>query len=57
MQIDDEEAVTLGPGEVFYENPANIHTRSENASASETAKILVYMIRTIGQPTSVQVPP
>lgn len=55
MQVDGKDAVTLGPGEVFYENPDNIHTRSDNASTSESAKILVYMIKTIGQPTSVQV--
>ena len=55
MQVDGEEAVSLGPGEIFYENPDSIHTRSDNASTSESAKILVYMLKTIGQPTSMQV--
>ncbi len=55
MQVDGEDAVTLGAGEIFYENPDSIHTRSDNASTSESAKILVYMLKTIGQPTSIQV--
>lgn len=52
MQVAGGEMVTLSPGEMFYENPENIHTVSQNASATETAKFLVHMIRTAGTPVS-----
>jgi len=55
MQVDGEEMVTLSPGEVFYENPDNIHMVSQNASDTETAKFLVHLIRTVGTPVSVPV--
>jgi quercetin dioxygenase-like cupin family protein len=35
----------LGPGETFYENPADVHVVSENASATEPVKILVFMLK------------
>lgn len=53
MQVAGKEMVTLSPGEMFYENPNNIHTVSRNASNTEAAKILVHMVRTIGTPVSV----
>lgn len=55
MQVAGQEMVTLSPGEMFYENPDNIHTVSQNASDTETAKFLVHMIRTVGTPVSVPV--
>jgi len=55
MQVAGQEMVTLSPGEMFYENPDNIHTVSQNASGTETAKFLVHMIRTAGTPVSVPV--
>lgn len=55
MQVAGEEIVTLSPGEMFYENPDNIHMVSQNASDTETAKFLVHMIRTAGTPVSVPV--
>lgn len=55
MQVAGQEMVTLSPGEMFYENPDNIHTVSKNASDTETAKFLVHMIRTAGTPVSVPV--
>lgn len=55
MQVAGEEMVTLSPGEMFYENPDNIHMVSQNASDTETAKFLVHMIRTVGTPVSVPV--
>lgn len=53
MQVAGEEMVTLSPGEMFYENPDNIHMVSKNASDTETAKFLVHMVRTTGTPVSV----
>jgi len=55
MQVDGQEMVTLSPGEMFYENPDNIHMVSQNASDTETAKFLVHLIRTAGTPVSVPV--
>ncbi len=55
MQVQGGELVTLSPGDMFYENPDNIHTVSQNASSTETAKILVHMLRTPGTPVSIPV--
>lgn len=55
MQVAGGEMVTLSPGDMFYENPDNIHTVSQNASTTETAKFLVHLLRTPGTPVSVPV--
>ncbi len=52
MQVAGGELKTLGPGEMFYENPDDIHAVSANASDSEPAKFLVHIIKTIGMPVS-----
>ena len=56
MQVKGGEAMTLGPGDVFYENPDDIHMVSRNASATESAKILVFLVKTEGAPPSVSIP-
>ena len=53
MQVAGGELVTLSPGEMFYENPNDIHAVSQNASDTETAKFLVHIIKTVGKPVSV----
>lgn len=45
MQIEGGDAVTLGPGETFYESPDDIHLVSKNASDSERAKFLVFFVK------------
>ncbi len=55
MQVAGRETVILSPGEMFYENPNDIHTVSQNASNIETAKFLVHIIKTIGAPVSTPV--
>lgn len=55
MQVAGGELMTLSPGDMFYENPGNIHAVSQNASNTETAKILVHMIKTIGVPRTTPV--
>jgi len=45
MQVKGGEAVTIGPGQTFYESPDDIHTVSKNASDSEPAKFLVFFIK------------
>ncbi len=52
MQVEGGEAVTLGPGETFYENPDDIHTVSKNASDTEPAKFLVFFIKNQGAPVT-----
>jgi quercetin dioxygenase-like cupin family protein len=44
MQVRGQKEVTLRPGETFYEDPAEIHTISRNASSTEPAKFLVFLI-------------
>ncbi len=52
MQVAGGELVTLSPGEMFYENPEDIHMVSQNASDTEPAKFLVHIIKTVGVPVS-----
>ncbi len=55
MQVAGGKPVTLSPGEMFYENPDDIHAVSENASDTESAKFLVHIIKTVGVPVSTPV--
>jgi quercetin dioxygenase-like cupin family protein len=50
MQVDGGEAVTLVPGQTFYESPADVHAISRNASDSKTAKFLVFFVKDKGAP-------
>lgn len=55
MGVKGGKEVTLGPGEVFHENPDDIHTVSRNASATKPAKILVFMVKQKGAAVSMPV--
>jgi len=55
MAVAGGEVLTLGPGEMFYESPDDVHAVSSNASQTEPAKILVHMLKTVGAPVSVPV--
>jgi quercetin dioxygenase-like cupin family protein len=50
MQVRGQKEVTLRPGQSFYEDPADIHTVSRNASNTKPAKFLVFMINKKGAP-------
>jgi quercetin dioxygenase-like cupin family protein len=52
MQADGQEAVTLKPGDTFYENPDDVHRVSANASKSEPVKFLVFFVKEKGKPPS-----
>jgi quercetin dioxygenase-like cupin family protein len=52
MQVKGSAAVTLGPGETFYEGPDDIHTISANASRAKSARILVFIVKDKGAPVS-----
>jgi quercetin dioxygenase-like cupin family protein len=55
MQVAGGEAVTLGPGQTFYESPDDIHLVSKNASDSQPAKFLVFFVKDKGAPPTVPV--
>lgn len=50
MQVKGGELRTLGPGQTFYESPSDIHATSRNASATERARILVFMLKEKAKP-------
>ena len=52
MAVAGGEEQTLGPGQVFYESPDDIHSVSRNASDTEPAKILVFFLKGKGAPTT-----
>lgn len=56
MQVQGGPRLTLGPGQTFYESPTDIHSVSANASSTEPAKILVFMIKDKGKATTRLVP-
>lgn len=55
MQVRGGPLVRLGPGEMFHESPEDIHQVSRNASDTDSAKFLVHILKTVGQPVSVPV--
>lgn len=44
MQVRGGKELTLRPGQSFYEDPSDIHVVSRNASSTESAKFLVFLI-------------
>jgi len=56
MQVEGGKEVTLGPGQTFYESPTDIHTVSKNASTSQPAKFLVFMVKEKGAPIVLPAP-
>ena len=55
MQVEGGPLVTLSPGEMFYEDPDDVHMVSQNASDTEPAKFLVHIIKTVGVAVSTPV--
>ena len=53
MQVAGGKEVTLTPGQTFYENPGDVHTIGRNASTTQPAKFLVFMVKDKGAPVSV----
>jgi quercetin dioxygenase-like cupin family protein len=50
MQVKGAEAVTLHPGQTFYEGPNDIHLVGRNASKTDPAKFLVVFVKNKGAP-------
>jgi quercetin dioxygenase-like cupin family protein len=49
------EAVTLTPGQTFYEGLGDVHSIGHNASQTESAKFLVILLKNSGEPVAVPV--
>ena len=52
MQVKGGAVVTLHPGDTYYENPKDIHTVSRNASQTEPARFLVFIVKDKGVPVT-----
>ena len=50
MQLRGAEPVTLKTGETFYEGPNDVHIVSRNASDSQPAKFVVFLVKNQGVP-------
>ena len=50
MQVKGGEAVTLTPGQTFYEGPDDIHVVGRNASSTKPAKFVVFFLKDKGVP-------
>ncbi len=53
MGLNDGTPVTLTPGQTFYEGPNDIHTISRNASKTNPAKFVVFLIKNKNAPITV----
>ena len=53
MQLKGGQQVTLTPGQTFYEGPDDVHVVDRNASGTQPAKFLVFLIKDKGAPALV----
>jgi quercetin dioxygenase-like cupin family protein len=53
MAVAGGKETTLTAGQTFYESPTDIHSVSRNASKTQPAKFLVFMIKEQGAPATV----
>ena len=50
MQVEGQKRVTLKAGQTFFEEPRDVHVVSANASSTQPAKFLVFMVKDKGAP-------
>jgi quercetin dioxygenase-like cupin family protein len=50
MQVRGGKEVTLTPGQTFYEGPDDVHIVGRNASKTEPAKFVVFLVKDKGAP-------
>jgi quercetin dioxygenase-like cupin family protein len=50
MQVKGGRAVTLTPGQTFYEGPNDVHTVGRNASQTKPARFIVLLLKDKGAP-------
>jgi quercetin dioxygenase-like cupin family protein len=56
MQVKGGQEVTLVPGQSFYEGPDDVHVVGRNASKTEPARFIVFLVKEKGAPVLVPVP-
>lgn len=54
VQVDDGPVQRLGPGEVFYESPGQLHAVSRNGSSTEPVRYLIFKIADPSLPSTVR---
>ena len=55
MQVKGGKQVTLTPGQTFYEGPNDVHIVGRNASSTQPAKFVVFLVKNKGAPVLVPV--
>ena len=55
MQVKGEKQVTLTAGQTFYEGPDDVHVVGRNASNTQPAKLLVFLVKDKGAPVLIPV--
>lgn len=55
MGVAGGQEVVLGPGETFQELPEDLHTIGRNASTSQPARFLAFLIKDAGKPAVIPV--
>jgi len=55
MQVRGGKEVTLTPGETFYEGPDDVHVVGRNASQTQPAKFVVFLVKEKNAPVLVPV--
>ena len=55
MQVKGGKEVTLMPGQTFYEGPNDIHVVGRNASTTQPAKFLVFLVKNKNAPVLIPV--
>lgn len=50
MSLNGGKEVTLGPGQTFYEGPNDKHTVGRNASSTQPAKFVVFLLKDQNKP-------
>jgi quercetin dioxygenase-like cupin family protein len=53
MGVKGGKPVTLTAGQTFYEGPNDIHTVGRNASKTEPARLLVFLLKKTGAPVMI----
>jgi quercetin dioxygenase-like cupin family protein len=53
MQVRGGKETTLTPGQTFYEGPDDVHIIGRNASQTEPAKFVVFLVKDKGSPVLV----
>lgn len=55
MQVKGGREVTLTPGQTFYESPTDVHIVGRNASSTQPARFLVFLVKDKESPVLIPV--